>query len=68
MRNTIQVALILLFTGAVLSALGGCSVNIVVAPGASLGIGSNNSRVGSQTANQYNEQADIIPILAELYE
>ena len=68
MRNTIQVALTLLVTAALLSALGGCSVNVIVAPGASLGIDSNNSRVGSQTANQYNEQADIIPILAELYE
>lgn len=68
MRNTIQVALTLILTGALLSALGGCSVNVIVAPGASLGIDSNNARVHSQTAQQYNEQADLIPVLAEMYE
>lgn len=68
MNKTIQVVAVMLLTAVALSALGGCSVNVIVAPHASLGIDSNNSRVGAQTANQYNEQADIIPILAELYE
>lgn len=58
----------LLMSALALAALQGCSVNVIVAPHASLGIDSNNSRVGAQTANQYNEQADIIPILAELYD
>lgn len=68
MNKTIQIVTVMLFTAVALTALGGCSVNVIVAPHASLGIDSNNSRVGTQTANQYNEQADLIPILAELYE
>ena len=66
-RITMKFATLLL-PAVLLLGLGGCSVNVIVAPHASLGIDSNNSRVGAQTANQYNEPADIIPILAELYD
>lgn len=45
-----------------------CSVNVIVAPGATLATDSFNVREDIHTAQQYNEQADIIPILAELYE
>lgn len=64
MRNTIQIALILLFTGAALTALGGCSVNVIVAPGASVGLNSNNLHDASHTATQYNDSPELVRLLA----
>lgn len=43
MRQTIQIVCIIVFVGAVLSALGGCSVNVIVAPHAQLSVDSDLS-------------------------
>lgn len=43
MRQTIQVICILLMTAAALSILGGCSVNVIVAPEARLTVASDDS-------------------------
>lgn len=51
-----------------LAALQGCSVNVIVAPHASLGIDSNNARVRSQTANQFNEVVEIVPVTGDVLE
>ena len=52
----------------VLSTLQGCTVNVVINNDSTFADGSFNADTTSQTANQYNEQADIIPLLAEMYE
>lgn len=52
----------------VLSTLQGCTFNVTVNNGSTFADGSFNADTASQTANQYNEEADILPILAELYE
>jgi hypothetical protein len=58
----------LLLPAVLLLGLGGCSVNVIVAPGASLGIDSNNARLHSQTANQYNEVVEIVPVVEDAFE
>lgn len=54
----------------VLVAVSGCSVNVVVAPHATFAVDSLNERTEAHTATQVNESADadILPILLELYE
>lgn len=47
--------------------LQGCSVNVIVAPGATLAVDSLNVREEQYSASQYNE-ADLIPVLVEEYE
>lgn len=46
----------------VVVALAGCSVNVIVAPGASLGIDSNNSRTRAEVVSHYNELVELVPV------
>lgn len=46
----------------VVVALTGCSVNVIVAPGASLGIDSNNSRTRAEVVSHYNELVELVPV------
>lgn len=48
MNKLIQVSAILLITGATLMALGGCSVNVIVAPHATLAVESDLSQNAAQ--------------------
>lgn len=64
----LHVAMGLILAVAVVVALTGCSVNVIVAPGASLGIDSNNSRTRAEVATHYNELVELIPVGAVVYE
>lgn len=60
----LHVAMGLILAVAVVVALTGCSVNVnvIVAPGASLGIDSNNSRTRAEVVTHYNELVELIPV------
>ena len=58
----LHVAMSLILAVAVVVALTGCSVNVIVAPGASLGIDSNNSRTRAEVVTHYNELVELIPV------
>lgn len=58
----LHVTLGLILAFVVVVALTGCSVNVIVAPGASLGIDSNNSRTRAEVVTHYNELVELIPV------
>lgn len=49
----------------VLGVLPGCTVNVVVAPNASLGIDSNNQRDERTSVHQYNDSPELMGFLLE---
>lgn len=62
----VTLGLILAFVAVVV--LTGCSVNVIVAPGASLGIDSNNSRTHAEVVAHYNELMELVPVVEVAYE
>lgn len=60
MKQTIQVAMILLVTAVALTALGGCSINVVVAPNSTFANDSlNNEELSTQ--NFHARTVEVLP-------
>lgn len=53
-----------LLAAALLLSLQACSINVIVAPGASVGVNSNNLQDASHTATQYNDSPELVRLLA----